>query len=86
MQGCNQSTIPTKKRGAWAKRAVMADGNEYNVVLVKEAWQRSAGVSTEGPRRSPEADQAYSRTSRLNTNARGLSRPGMHTRGNPAIL
>ena len=71
-----QSSTDPPKKLSLGERAVMADGNEYGVVLLKEAGQPVEPVyPTEGTPTDLGADRRSSPPRRIPTR-RGCSRPG----------
>ena len=80
-----QSSTDPPKKLALGERAVMADGNEYNVVLLKEAGQPVEPVyPTEGTPTISGPTGIFANAP--HPNAARLFQAWLHTRGNPAIL
>jgi len=86
MAGASPRPIPPKKLSLGEGRAVMADGNEYGVVLLKEAGQAGSNryIRPKAPRRSrgPSGNIRHCAASKCRTAVSGVA---AHPR-NPAVL
>ena len=80
-----QSSTDPPKKLALGERAVMADGNEYGVVLLKEAGQPVEPVyPTEGTPTITGPTGIFA--SAPHPNAAKLFQAWLHTRRDPAVL